>query len=286
MNKELFSVAIPAFNEEDRIENVIKNYLKFSSDIIIIDKFSSDRTVEICNKYNVVVVNYPSGIDETEQTLMVNKIAKNDWVLYTACSEIAPLELLNEFEKIVQISTEFKFKAAVFNRISYTGGVITHDLSNYYTNFKNGIFARFINKKYFDYRNARIHCEIPVLASIDEIYIIESTISMKHIRNDDLASSELKHSRYADIESKSMVELNIKGSFYRLFARTIYNFFKIYRMNYKVGFPGFVISISHALYVFQVELRLLCYKYNFTRDVIIKKNTLLKDELYFSIFKE
>ena len=228
MKRRKFSVAFPAFNEENRIERVIKNYIDFTDDIIVIDKFSTDRTAEICKSYGVTILNYPSGIDETNQTLMINQVAKNDWILYTACSEIAPLELLHEFEKIVQISNELSLKGAVFNRISYTGGVITHDLINYYTNFRNGIFARFINKNYFDKKNARIHCEIPVMADINEIYIIDSNVSMKHIRNDDLASSELKHSRYADIESKTMLEMNVKGSFYRLFGRTIFNFFKIY----------------------------------------------------------
>jgi len=280
----LFSVAFPAYNEEKRIEDVIKNYLQYTDDIIIIDKYSSDKTVEICNKYNAKVIFYPSGIDETEQTIMVNKIAKHDWILYTICSELAPIELLEEFTKIVEISKQQNIKAAVFNRISYTGGVVTHNLKNYYKNFKNGIIARFINKNYYDSKNARIHFEIPVIASEKEIYIIDSKISMKHFRDDDLSSSEKKHSRYADIEAKTMINMGVNGSFFRLFGRTFYNFFKIYIMNFKIGFPGFVVSISHALYVFQVELRLLCHKHNFIKIHITEKNKIIKNEMYNKIF--
>lgn len=281
---KLFTVVFPAYNEENRIENVIKNYLQYTDDIIVIDKYSSDKTIEICNKYNAKVIFYPSGIDDTEQILMANKIAKYDWVLYTICSELAPIELLNEFAKIVGISKQENIKAAVFNRISYTGGVVTHNLKNYYKNFKNGIFARFINKNFYDSKNSRIHFEIPVIASEKEIYIVDSKISMKHFRDDDISSSEQKHSRYADIEANSMINMGVKGTLFRLFGRTIYNFFKIYRMNFKSGFPGFIVSILHAQYVFQVELRLLSHKYNFNKNLIIKKNKEIKNNMYRRLF--
>jgi glycosyltransferase involved in cell wall biosynthesis len=72
----LFSVAIPTFNEENRIEKVIKNYIKYTDDIIVLDKNSNDKTLEICNFYNVKVVSYKSGIDETDGIKIVNDLAK------------------------------------------------------------------------------------------------------------------------------------------------------------------------------------------------------------------
>jgi glycosyltransferase involved in cell wall biosynthesis len=278
----LFTVAIPAFNEEKRIENVIKNYLNYSNDIIIVDKYSTDKTIEICNKFqNVRVINYPSGIDESEQTKMVNEIAYNDWILYATCSEISTIKLLQELKKIVISSNEYNYKAAVFNRISYTSGVVTHDLRYIYSNFKNGIFTRFMNKNFFDFENARIHFEAPVKAKPNEIYVIDYKIPLIHIRNDDVSSSEQKHARYAEIEAKSLLNKGVTGSYYRLFGRTIFNFIKIYYRNYKVGYPGFVTSILHALYVFQVELRLLSIKKNFTKEKIIFNNKKIIEKYYF-----
>lgn len=279
-----FSVAIPAFNEENRIENVIKNYLGFTNDIIVVDKFSSDKTAEICKTFpQVRVINYPSGIDESEQTKMVNDLALNEWILYVTCSEISTLELLNELQNVVINSKKMNWKAAVFNRISFTSGVITHDLKNLYSNFSLGIFARFMNKKYFDFNNARIHFEAPVVAKPNEVYVIDHRIPLIHIRNDDVYSSEQKHARYAEIEVISILKAGGKGSFFRLFGRTLYNFVKIYLGNYKVGFPGFVTSILHALYIFQVELRLLSIRYNFTSEVIKSNNLKIIEKYYFDI---
>jgi glycosyltransferase involved in cell wall biosynthesis len=277
----LFTVAIPAYNEENRIEDVIKNYIHFTNDIIVVDKYSTDKTSEICKKFkNVRVVNYPSGIDESQQTKMVNDLAYNDWILYATCSEIATISLLNELNKVVSIANENNYKAAVFNRISYTSGVVTHDLKNLYSDFKNGIYTRFLNKNFIDLENARIHFEAPVLANTNEIYIIDYKIPLIHIRNDDVSSSEQKHSRYAEIEAKSLLKKGITGSYYRLFGRTLYNFIKMYRGNFKVGYPGFVTSILHALYVFQVELRLLSYKYNYNKETIRENNKQIVIKYY------
>lgn len=276
----LFSVAFPAYNEENRIENVIKNYIQYTDDIIVVDKYSSDNTEDICIKYNVTVIKYPSGIDETEQTKLVNKVAKHDWILYTTCSEFAPKQLLEEFEKTILNSRKMDYRAAVFNRISYTNGVITHNQKKYYSNFKNGIYSRFINKKYFDFENSRIHFEVPVIASPKQINIINQNIVQIHIRNDDLSNIELKHSRYADIDALSMFKKNRKGSFLKLILRPIYHFFNLYLINYKNGFTGFIVSISHALYVFQVELRLLCYNYNYNKETIYSNNQEIIKKFY------
>jgi len=277
---KLFTVALPTFNEEKRIENVIKNYIKYTDDIIVLDKYSTDKTKEICNNYNVKLVSYQSGIDETEGTKLVNDLAKHDWILYATCSEISPKMLLNEFVKVVLLSKTMDYRAAVFNRISYTNGLITHNQKNYYSNFNNGIYSRFIKKQYFDSNNSRIHFEIPVIANPKQIYIINSTIAQIHIRNDDLTQIEKKHIRYADIDALSMYKKNRSGSFIKLFLRPLYHFYKLYIYNYKNGFTGFLISVSQALYVFQVELRLLCYKYNYNKDIIEDNNKQIINKYY------
>ena len=276
----LFSVAIPTFNEENRIEKVIKNYIKYTDDIIVLDKNSNDKTLEICNFYNVKVVSYKSGIDETDGTKIVNDLAKYEWILYATCSEIAPIMLLNEFEKVVLLSQSMDYRAAVFNRISYTNGFITHNQKSYYRNFKNGFYSRFINKKYFDSENSRIHFESPVIANKKHIYIINPEIAQIHIRNDDLTNIEIKHTRYADIDAFSMYKKNRPGSFLKLFFRPLYHFYKLYIYNYKNGFTGFLISVSQALYVFQVELRLLCYKYNYNKETIVENNKQIINKYY------
>ena len=46
---------IPTFNEEIHIEEAIQS-VQFADEIIIIDSFSTDNTVKIAKKHNVVLI--------------------------------------------------------------------------------------------------------------------------------------------------------------------------------------------------------------------------------------
>jgi glycosyltransferase involved in cell wall biosynthesis len=46
----------PAFNEAKRIENVLKRTLVLYNNIIVVDNYSSDNTVEIVKKFDVQII--------------------------------------------------------------------------------------------------------------------------------------------------------------------------------------------------------------------------------------
>ena len=65
----MISVVIPAFNEEDSIENIIKELLDVlkkmklpSFEIILINDGSTDNTLEITKKLNIEVISNPENI--------------------------------------------------------------------------------------------------------------------------------------------------------------------------------------------------------------------------------
>ena len=49
------SAIIPTFNEEKNIEAAIQSVL-FVDEIIIIDSYSTDKTIDIAKKYNVRII--------------------------------------------------------------------------------------------------------------------------------------------------------------------------------------------------------------------------------------
>ncbi len=55
--KKLF-VVIPAYNEEKRIGDVIKKTKKYTSNIIVVDDGSRDRTYDVARKFNVIVARH------------------------------------------------------------------------------------------------------------------------------------------------------------------------------------------------------------------------------------
>lgn len=65
-------IIIPAFNEEESINNVVKNIIKYapSYDYVVVDDGSRDKTKEICkkNKYNFISLPINLGIGGAVQT--------------------------------------------------------------------------------------------------------------------------------------------------------------------------------------------------------------------------
>ncbi|MGB9668420.1 MAG: glycosyltransferase, partial [Thermosulfidibacteraceae bacterium] len=50
MERERITVIIPTYNEEENIEDCLRSVL-WADEIIVVDSFSKDRTVEIASKY-------------------------------------------------------------------------------------------------------------------------------------------------------------------------------------------------------------------------------------------
>ncbi|PIR88020.1 MAG: glycosyltransferase family 2 protein, partial [Candidatus Harrisonbacteria bacterium CG10_big_fil_rev_8_21_14_0_10_45_28] len=52
------SVIILTYNEELNLENCLKNIADWVNEIIIVDSFSSDKTLEIAKKYTSKIVKH------------------------------------------------------------------------------------------------------------------------------------------------------------------------------------------------------------------------------------
>lgn len=58
MNKTKAVVIISAYNEEEKIGNVIKNVKKFIDKVIVVDDGSKDRTSDVAKKFGAKVISY------------------------------------------------------------------------------------------------------------------------------------------------------------------------------------------------------------------------------------
>jgi glycosyltransferase involved in cell wall biosynthesis len=74
------SVIIPTFNEEAYIEKAIRSVL-FADEIIVIDSYSTDSTVEIAKTFNCTVVSraFDNFSNQKNHAL---QFATGDWVLF------------------------------------------------------------------------------------------------------------------------------------------------------------------------------------------------------------
>ena len=102
----MISVVIPAFNEEDSIENIIKELLDVlkkmklpSFEIILINDASTDNTLEITKKLNIEVISNPENIGYGFSLKRGIEKAKFETVFIIDADQTYPIE---EFPKLYQ----------------------------------------------------------------------------------------------------------------------------------------------------------------------------------------
>ncbi len=74
---------IPTLNEENHIADAIKS-VNFADEIIVIDSFSSDRTIEIAEKMNVKIIKRTFDDFSSQKNFAITQ-AKHDLDLYFRC---------------------------------------------------------------------------------------------------------------------------------------------------------------------------------------------------------
>ena len=74
------SVVIIAENEEDRIEDALKSCAGIADEIVVVDGYSMDRTVEIAQKYGAKIYKNPFIDFGSQKNFALDK-AGNQWVL-------------------------------------------------------------------------------------------------------------------------------------------------------------------------------------------------------------
>ena len=122
----MLSVYILTYNEEIDIASCIESVLSVGcSDIVIVDSFSSDRTVEIASTYPVRVVQHEFESHGKQRTWMLEAVeTDSEWVYLLEADERMTPELYAECEGA--IASEKAVGYYVAERVMFMGKWIRH----------------------------------------------------------------------------------------------------------------------------------------------------------------
>ena len=112
------TVIILTFNDQSNIENCLKSIKDLTNDVIIVDSFSSDKTLDICKEYgcNIYQNNFINQAIQFNWALD-NTDIKHDWILRLDSDEIIPKNLMVEI--INRIGSEPEIMGYALNRRMY-----------------------------------------------------------------------------------------------------------------------------------------------------------------------
>jgi len=117
------SATIISFNEEERIEATLRS-LDFVDEIVVVDAYSSDATVEIARRYGAKVY-LKEWKGYASQRNFALKVATYDWILNIDADEVVSPQLREEILKIKEKEPDcdaFLIKRRTF----YLGKPILH----------------------------------------------------------------------------------------------------------------------------------------------------------------
>src|SRR6266404_7756287 len=91
------SCTIICYDEEDGIRAALES-VKWCDEIVVVDSFSTDRTVEICRQYTDRVVQR-KWAGYRDQKAFAHSLATKDWVLLVDSDERVSPELRDEIKE-------------------------------------------------------------------------------------------------------------------------------------------------------------------------------------------
>jgi glycosyltransferase involved in cell wall biosynthesis len=140
----MFSIYILTYNEETEIAPCIESAL-LSDDVVVVDSFSSDRTVEMAQRYPVQVVQHRFESHGRQRTWMLQSVTvKHEWVYILEADERMTPELFQECLAAMQSQDYIGYYVA--ERVMFMGQWIRR--STQYPRYQMRLFRR--DRVWFD----------------------------------------------------------------------------------------------------------------------------------------
>lgn len=241
---------IPTLNEEANIEEAIKS-VKFADEIIVIDSFSTDRTVELAKKHGVKAVQREFDDFSSQKNYAIN-LAKNDWIYILDADERITTALENELLKTVENPkgyVGFYVRRTFFfmgKRIKFSG-------------HRRDRVVRLFLKNNCRYNGNLVH---EVIKAEGKLGILKNRIDHFSYRNFD--HYIVKLNRYAWLQAKQYNEKTGVLTPFHFVIKPMWRFFKHYIIQggFRDGIPGMVISYLHSYAVFMRYVKIWLLRRN------------------------
>lgn len=240
MNKQTVSCAIVVFNEERNIGECLET-AKWMDEIIVVDAFSTDQTMEICQQFTDKIFQRPwNGFGE-QKNFSINH-ATSDWVFILDADERITPELRQEIEAVLnEVSTEGPVAYSVPRRNHYYGKWVKH--AGCYPDwqlrlFRNGVGLLDDEEPHnkFVFKGERGILSHPL------DHYTERTIN-DHFR---------KFRNFTTLAAQERAKTKSNTYWADLIVRPLFTFFKYYvpRKGFKDGMHGFLVSGFASMYTF------------------------------------
>ncbi|PZU86351.1 MAG: glycosyl transferase [Chryseobacterium sp.] len=232
---------IITYNEEKNIREVLECF-DICDEIIVVDSFSTDKTLEIASEFPKVKIIQNKFEDFTKQRNLALEAAKNDWVLFLDGDERITPKLRSEIVK--ELYKPSKKDAYYFYRkFFFEGKPINYSGTQ---NDKNFRLFRKSKAKYVEEK--KVHETLKVNGQIGKL-----KNKLLHFSVSDEDSYRKKMIHYGHLKGQELAQDGKKYNVFIQYIKTGFKFFKIYILKLGIldGINGLKISHLQSLYVYE-----------------------------------
>lgn len=242
MGKLPVSVLVHTLNEEKNIKNCLET-VKWADEIVLVDMYSDDKTVEIASEYtDKIFYHQRMGFADPARQFAIEK-ASNNWILILDADELVPVKLKEKLETIIDDDL---------------GDIISLPRNNYFfgkmmehTGWgpQQDTLHRFFKKEYV-FITDKIHSHLVEREDARIYEISDEDEGIIHFNYVDVEHFLEKLDRYTTIEAKALYEegrdMKFKTILNQIFSEFQRRYFK--QQGRKEGFRGFSLSFLMAAY--------------------------------------
>lgn len=248
MPKSEISAVVLTLNEEENIRSCLKS-LEWCDEIVVVDGYSDDRTVEIAGEYTDKIYQKEQeepGFDHL-RAIGIDK-SEGDWILKVDADEVVPLSLAEKLRKKSRKDSldvvEVPKKHHVF------GKWLKH--TSWWPNFRPVMFRPEkveLSPRIFDWIHIKDDVNVERLEANEELALV-------HLARKDLSDCINHANKYSSIDAK---QNNKDYSVLKTLTKPFTEFFKVFFLEkgYKEGLRGFMWSMVIAYQSQLTELKKL-----------------------------
>jgi glycosyltransferase involved in cell wall biosynthesis len=231
------SLVVITLNEERNLARCLGS-CSFADEVIVVDSFSSDQTVEVAKKLGAKVIQQ-KWLGYGAQKNFANSHAKNDWILSLDADEALSPELATEIQNhAAKLNPKCAYRMP---RLSfYLGRWIRH--GGWYPDWQ----IRLFHKQHSSWDQNAIH------EKLQAEQIVNLQNNLLHFVFKDKSHQVLANDRYSTLQAKKLFEQKVSFRMFKLIFKPIGKFIECYflKLGFLDGMPGFLIAVSAGYSMF------------------------------------
>lgn len=225
---------IPTLNEEVHIKDAIDS-VSFADEILVIDSFSTDRTVEIAKSKNVRVLQRAFDDFSSQKNYAIQQ-ASHNWIYVLDADERVTSELRKEILEKIKKPNDF-VGFFVYRTFYFIGKKLN------YSGWQRDKVIRLFRKDKCMYNGKLVH---ETISADGNVGFFKN--KLEHYSYQSFDHYIQKLNQYASLKARALFEKNKKVTFFHILIKPPYRFISHYilRLGFLDGFPGFIISVTQA----------------------------------------